>query len=128
MCELCINYAIPMFDSICLCVCNVVNYYHVNDIDLIEILQKAKTNSDNASSKSSQESSDDRSEEMTNPMDSSGVDQLLARVLSNAGVVNKTIAPPSANRFMPSPVTIEETAGMHVHICSMNTVYSKTFE
>jgi len=47
-------------------------------------------------------------EGMTNPMESSGVDQLLARVLSGTGVVNKTISPPTANRFMPPPATIEE--------------------
>ena len=54
---------------------------------------------------------------MTNPMESSGVDQLLARVLSNTGTVNKTIEPPSANRFMPPPDPIEEVPGMYLCVC-----------
>ena len=54
---------------------------------------------------------------MTNPVESSGVDQLLARVLSNTGTGNKTIEPPSANRFMPPPDPIEEVPGMYLCVC-----------
>ena len=103
------------------CTINILNCYCIYDVDLIEVLQRAKTNSVNVSSKSSQESSDDRSEEITNPMASSGVDQLLARMLSSAGIVDKTIAPPSANRFLPSPATIEEIAG--TYICNVCVLY-----
>ena len=91
-----------------------------NSADLIEVLQNAKTKSSTStSSSSSVDLPSGDSEGMTNPMESSGVDQLLARVLSNTGTVNKTIAPPSANRFMPTPTPIEEVPGVCVcmYVC-----------
>ena len=89
-----------------------------NSIDLIEVLQNAKAKSStSASSVSSPDLVSGESEGMTNPMESSGVDQLLARVLSNTGTVNKTIEPPSANRFMPPPDPIEEVPGMYICVC-----------
>ena len=98
------------------CTVTVVNFYYTNCVDLIEVLQRTKTSTstDDASSNSSQDLLDDALEGMINPMESSGVDQLLARVLSSTGIVNKTISPPSANRFMPPPATIEEIPGMCV--------------
>jgi len=53
----------------------------------------------------------DLAEMMKNPMDSSGVEQLLARVVSSASTVNKGISPPSIRSYTPS-AAIEEITGV----------------
>ncbi|XP_065882545.1 uncharacterized protein [Dysidea avara] len=72
--------------------------------DLLEVIENTKRSN---SPEVSLTLPSDLAELMKNPMDSSGVEQLLARVVSSASTVNKGISPPSIHSYTPS-ATIEE--------------------
>jgi len=75
--------------------------------DLLEVIENAKQNSNPMLSSLPS----DLAEMMKNPMDSSGVDQLLARVVSSASTVNKGLSSPPAIRSYTPSATIEEITG-----------------
>jgi len=88
-------------------------------VDLLEVIENTKrSNSPEVSSTLP----GDLAEMMKNPMDSTGVEQLLARVVSSTSTVNKGISPPLIRSYTPS-ATIEEITGMYAYILYIYMFY-----